>query len=112
MIHQNIKRERKLWGWLVKMLWIEGAYTQVLEIVYREVVQAVLIFGSDLQVLSAVMERMVEGTYTGFLQYITGKGAQRNPYGPWVTSVAGVVWGAVGMQLADTYIGRRQGTIA
>ena len=112
MIHQNIKRERKLWGWLVKMLWIEGAYTQVLEIVYREVVQAVLIFGSDLQVLSAVMERMVEGTYTGFLQYITGKWAQRNPYGPWVTSVAGVVWGAVGMQLADTYIGRRQGTIA
>ena len=46
---------------------------------YRVVIQAVLLFGDETWVLSAAMERKVEGTHTGFLWKITGKQAQRLP---------------------------------
>ena len=44
---------------------------------YRSVTQAVLLFGSATWVLSAAMERTVEGTHIGFLRKITGKRAWR-----------------------------------
>ena len=37
------------------------------EMFYRTVLQAVLLFGLEYWVLSAAMEKTVEGTHTGFL---------------------------------------------
>ena len=45
VIHHNIKRARKVWVQVRKMLQREGSYTQVSEIFYRAVVQAVILFG-------------------------------------------------------------------
>ena len=42
-IRQNIRRARKVWGQLDKILQIEVSDTQVKEIFYREVVQVVLL---------------------------------------------------------------------
>ena len=50
---------------------------KVVEMLYRSVTQAVLLFGSATWVLSAAMERTVEGTHIGFLRKITGKRAWR-----------------------------------
>ena len=44
---------------------------------YREVVQAILMYGSEMWVISVEMERKVEGTHTGFLIQVTGKRARR-----------------------------------
>ena len=49
----------------------EGAETKVSEKFYRVVAQAVLIFEYETWVLSAAMERNVEGTHTCFLRHIT-----------------------------------------
>ena len=52
---------------MVNMLLREGEDNQALEMLYREVVQEVLLVGSKSWVLSAAMEMIVDGTHTGFL---------------------------------------------
>ena len=59
------------------MLIREGADSKVAAMLYRWVVQAVLLFGLETWVLPAEMDRTVEGTYTGFMRKITGKKARR-----------------------------------
>ena len=55
------------------MLGREGLVIKLLEMFYRVVVQAVLLFGSKLWVLLAAMEKTAEGAHNSFLQQITGK---------------------------------------
>ena len=45
----------------------------MLEIFYRAVVQAIILYGLETWVLSASMEKRIEGTHTEFLRMITGK---------------------------------------
>ena len=40
---------------------------------YRAVVQAILLYRSEMWVLSVAMERKAEEMHTGFLRQITGK---------------------------------------
>ena len=47
MVQQNVKRERKVWGRSDEILQRERADIKVLEMFYREVVQTVLLFGSE-----------------------------------------------------------------
>ena len=46
VVRRNIKRARRVWGRLGKMLRREGADTKVATILYRAVVHAVIPFGS------------------------------------------------------------------
>ena len=46
-VQWKIKRERNVWGQLGKILRIERADIMVSEMFYREVVQAVIILGSE-----------------------------------------------------------------
>ena len=66
-------RARLVWGRLGTLLRIEGAELRVLEIFYRAVVQAIILYGSETWILSATIERKVEGIHTRFLRQITGK---------------------------------------
>ena len=61
-----MKRVHKVWGQLGKIMGRKGADTQDLEMLYREVVQAVMLFGSEFLVMLASMERKVVSTHTGF----------------------------------------------
>ena len=74
-VRQNIMRAWSVWGRLGTLLRWEGEDPRVSEMLYRALAQAVLIFGCDTWVLSAAMDRKVEGTHTGFLRQITGKQA-------------------------------------
>ena len=58
-ICQNIKRTRKAWGRPGNILGREEAYTQVTTMLYKELVQAILIFGSELWVMLSDIERTV-----------------------------------------------------
>ena len=79
---------------------------------YREVVQSILLYGSDTWVLLETIEKKVEWEHTGFLRHITGKRSQRIVDGKWETPGAEVVWEAVGTQSAMTYIRRWQANVA
>ena len=82
---QNFKRERKVWGRLGKMIKIEEADIKVSEMLYRAVVQLVLLFGLESWVLLSEMNKTVEQAHTRFLRQIMGKQVQRNPDRTWVT---------------------------
>ena len=62
---------------LGKFLRREGVEPKVAEMFYRAVTHPVLLFGSETWLISAVMERTVEGNNTKFLRQITGKRSQR-----------------------------------
>ena len=66
-------RTRSLWGRLGTLLRRGGLEPRVLEMFYRAVVQAILLYELETWVLLAAMEKKVEGVHTGFLQNITGK---------------------------------------
>ena len=71
----------------------EGADNFVLDIFYREVVQAVLLFRSETWVLSAAMAKRLEGFHVGFLRQVTGNTAWRNWDGTWKREEAESVLG-------------------
>ena len=79
---------------------------------YKEVIQAILLYGLETWVLSSEMEKKVEGAHAGFLRGITGKRAWRIGYGTWEMPVADVVQKANGKQSEMTYIGRQKATVA
>ena len=70
-------RARSIWGRLRTLLRQEGADPEVSESFYRAVMQAILLYGSEMWVLLASMEKRVEGKHTEFLRMITGKRAKR-----------------------------------
>ena len=111
-VRRKIMRARLVWGILGTLLRREGVDPRVTAMFYRAVVQAVLLYGSETLVLSAAMERKVEGAHTGFLQQITGKRARRLGDGTWKTPGAEGVREAAATQSDMTYIGRRQATVA
>ena len=76
------------------------------------VVHVVLLFGSESLVLLSAIETKVEGTHTSFLCQITGRWAQWNPDGNWVTLAAGEIPEAVWMKSAATYIGLRKVSVS
>ena len=55
---------------------------------YRVVVQVVVLLGSKYCVLSEATEKTVEGAHTGFLRQIMGKQVRRITGGIWVTPKA------------------------
>ena len=52
---------------------------------YWEVAQAILLYGSEMWVLLAKMDKKVEGEHMGFLRNIVVKQARRIVYGTWET---------------------------
>ena len=53
----NVGKARRVWIWLGKLLWREGADPRVSAILYQVVVQAVLIFGAETWILLVAMSR-------------------------------------------------------
>ena len=76
-VRWNIMRARLVWGRLGKLIRREGAEPRVLEMLYMEVVQEILLYGPETWVLLAEMERKAEGMHTGLLLHIMGKQSWR-----------------------------------
>ena len=80
---QNVGKAHRVWSCLGKLLRREGAEPQVSAMFYREVVQAVIIFGAETWVLSELMSRNLEGVHVGFLRKIIGHREVRQKKGTW-----------------------------
>ena len=64
---RNVGKARRVWRRLGKLLRREGADPRVSAMFYREVVQAVLLFGAENWILLVAMFRKMEGANVGFL---------------------------------------------
>ena len=74
---KNIRKARKVWGRLGKLLRCEGADIIVSEKFYRAVVQAVLLVGAETWFMTVAMSQKLKGVHVGFLRQVTGKKTRR-----------------------------------
>ena len=61
----------------------KGVDSQLSDMLYRTVIQAVLLVRLDSWALSYATIKAVEGTHVGFLHHITGKLSRRQAYREW-----------------------------
>ena len=108
----NIIHASLVLGRLGTLLRREGKEPMVSEIFYKEVVQAILLYESEIWVLLASMAKRVEGTHTQFLQLITGKRGIQSGNNIWETPGAEGVQEAAGTKSARIYIEIRLATVA
>ena len=71
---------------------------------YREMLHAIILYGSETWALLASTTKRIEGKHTEFLQMITRKTARQLGYGTWKTLGAEGVREAAGNQSAMIYI--------
>ena len=80
---KNFVKACRVWSRMGKLLRKEEAESQVYAIFYREVVRAVLLFGSETWFLSEAISQDLEGVHVGFLRQITGKRVVRQRDETW-----------------------------
>ena len=90
-VRQNVDWAQRVWGGLGKIIIRKCAEPKVVEMIYRAVTQAVLLFRSYNWFLSEGMESVVEWIHIGFLIDITGQQAWRKVDKTWVTPKAELV---------------------
>jgi hypothetical protein len=108
----NLKKARKSWGWVSRILRAENASPKVCGVFYIPIVQAVLLFGSETWKLSPLSLKSLEGFHIRAAYRMAGKMPTKNPDGTWTYPSSRDVLKAVGLQMIDHYIGARWETIA
>ena len=75
-------------------------------------VQAVLLFGSKMWVLTPRLEKSLEGCHHRVVRQMADMGPKRQRDGIWVYPPVGVSLAMVGLEEIRVYIDRRQNTVA
>ena len=70
-VNRNLQKARVAWGRLCRILPKEGANPKAMASIYKAVVQAVLLFGSETWVLTLGMEKKLQSFHHSCARYIT-----------------------------------------
>ena len=73
----NLKKARRSWGRLSRILGREGATAQISVTYFKSVVQQVLLFRAETWVVTPRMEKALSGFLHGAARRLTGKQARR-----------------------------------
>ena len=79
----NLKKARKSWGRLSRILGREGVTARIYGTFFKSVVQQVLLFGAETWVVTPRMERALSGFLHGAARRLTGRQARRGRNGTW-----------------------------
>jgi hypothetical protein len=71
------------WGQIGRILVIGKADKEVMASIYKAVVQAVLLYGSESRVLTSGMLQKLDAFHHRCARYITGQHIRENPDGTW-----------------------------
>ena len=96
-----VGKPRKAWkSWvrLTRILGGEGAYLKVLGIFFKAVVQAVLLFGSEMWVLTPRMGRALGSFQHGVARRITGRQPKKQDVGGWEYPLPEAAMGEAGFE--------------
>ena len=110
-VNQNVKKATATWGRICKILSKEGANPKVMATVYKAVVQAVLLYGSESWVLSLAMETKLQSFHRRCARYITGQHIRQNPDGSWTCPSSASVLQKAGLWSIQEYIQRRRSAV-
>ena len=64
-VYQNLKKARRRWGMIVRVLVNTGATVRACGMMYKAVYQLVIIYGSESWVVMGAMLNILEGFHTG-----------------------------------------------
>ncbi len=104
-MRENLKKVRKSWAQVSRVLRAENASPKVCGVFYKAVVQAVLLFGSEMWKLSPASLKSLEGFHIWAARRMAGMQPTRNPDGTWKYPSSNDVLKAVGLETIDRYIG-------
>ena len=108
----NLRKARRSWGRLARVLSREGVDPKVSRTFYIAVTQAVLIFGSETWVLTARMKKALDIFHSRVARKITGKHPWRKKDGSWFyPPVTGVMKETELVRIRAPIL-RRQNTVA
>jgi hypothetical protein len=80
-INYNLRKARTAWGRLARVLSAEKAEPKTMATIYKAVIQAVLLYGSESWALTESMERRLQSFHSRCARYITGQHIRQNSDG-------------------------------
>ena len=108
----NLKKARKSWAQLTRILVREGSNPRVYGMLFKEVVQAVSIFGLETWVLTPHMEQALGSFQYRVARQITGAQMRRWDEGGWNYPPLATAMEEAGFEEIGTYILKMQNTVA
>ena len=109
---RNLRRSRKKWARLPWVLIREGADARTLGEIYLVMVQAVLLYGSEIWVLTPRMQRVLGGFHHIVARKLTRQQPQKVWDVGWVYPPLEDVMVEAGLQEVETYVSHHQNTVA
>ena len=110
-IEGQLKKARKTWGSIAKILKREGANAKTMGKFYVTVVQAVLLYGADSWVVSKGNMRKLQSFHRRAVRYMTNQHITKRGEGDWVYPDHGELERQCGLHPIATYIEQRRGTL-
>jgi hypothetical protein len=112
-VYYNLKKARKRWARVSRVLTREGATSRVCGMFYKAVVQSVLLYGCETWVITSQVLKVLEGFHHRVARRLTGK---RPYYLPgedqWVYPPIETALEEASLYRIEHYIGGRQNTLA
>ena len=108
----NLNKARRSWGRLQRILRREGETPQISGSFFKAVVQQVLLFGAETQVVTPKMERALSGFLHGVARRLTGRQARRGKNGEWYYPLLEGAMREAGLTDIRKSIANRQNTVA
>ena len=105
-VEKNLRRAQVKWRRIVKLLGREGEDRITAGRSYVVVMQAVLLFGSEMWVMTPRLENSFEGFHHRVVRQMAGMGPKLQQYGAWVYPPIGAALTTVGMDGIGVYIDR------
>ena len=82
-VYQNLRKARRRWVMIARVMANTEATVQAHEIMYKEVDQSVLLYGSEIWVVTGDMLKVLEGLHHRADMHITGMTAKHGVVGEW-----------------------------
>ncbi len=103
-MRSNLKKARRYWVWVSHGLWAENATLKTSRMFYKAMVQVVLLYGSEMLILSQSSMKSLEGFHIHAAWQMSGKKPEQNVDGSWTYPCLDEVLKAVGLKPIAHYI--------
>jgi hypothetical protein len=112
-VYYNLKKARKRWMRVSRVLTREGADTRVCGMFYKAVVQSVLLYGCETWVITSQVLQVLEGFHNRVARRLSGKRPYLHPVeNKWVYPPIAEALEEASLYSIDHYISVRQNTLA
>ena len=111
-LYHNLSKTRKWWEMAEKVVRKTEAEVRVQRMIYKEIVQSVLLYGRDIWVVMRAMLKVLEGLYHRTARRVAEMTERRTTSGEWEWPPVDNSLDTVGILPIKEYIQRRQSTIA